>query len=174
MPDRSSVSFDSVNKGILATDIAKLLEQAGNAFDRDLTKARSYIEQARAMLTSTFDSAPSSEGGGLAPWQIKRIETFIKANIEESFRAEDLAAVARLSVSHFSRAFRRSFDQSPHAYILSQRIGYAQTLLLTSREPLSQIAISCGMADQAHFSRLFRKLTGETPSRWRRARLVAA
>jgi AraC-like DNA-binding protein len=174
MPARSSAFHpaDSGHNGILATDVLRLLDEAGNAFDRDLTKARSFIEQARAMLTGTFESPPSADGGGLAPWQVKRIEAFIENNIEESFRAEDLAAVARLSVSHFSRAFRRSFDESPHAYILSRRIGYAQHLLLSTDQPLSQVAICCGMADQAHFSRLFRKLTGETPSRWRRARKI--
>jgi AraC-like DNA-binding protein len=80
-----------------------------------------------------------------------------------------LAAVARLSVSHFSRAFRVSFGQPPHGYVMSRRIEKAKRLIL-SNEPMSlaQVALSCGLSDQAHLSRMFRNLVGESPTAWRR------
>ncbi|THK35807.1 AraC family transcriptional regulator [Ensifer sp. MPMI2T] len=74
----------------------------------------------------------------------------------------------RLSVSHFSRAFRDSFQETPYAYVLRCRVARSKEMMATTNEPLAQIALSCGMADQAHFSRLFRRLTGESPSHWRR------
>ncbi|MGH6858693.1 MAG: helix-turn-helix domain-containing protein [Phyllobacterium sp.] len=43
-----------------------------------------------------------------------------------------------------------------------------QRLMLTSTEPLSQIALLCGLADQAHLSKLFRRMLGQSPSAWRR------
>jgi AraC family transcriptional regulator len=106
--------------------------------------------------------------GGLAPWQMKRVIDYIEANLGSNIRAEDLAGIARLSVSHFSRTFRRSFGETPHSYVMRQRMRRAQDIMLRSEHPLSRIALDCGMCDQAHFSRVFRKLVGTNPWAWRR------
>jgi transcriptional regulator GlxA family with amidase domain len=82
--------------------------------------------------------------------------------------------LANLSRYHFSRAFRQSFEDTPHAYVMRRRIERAQGLMLTSVVPLGQIAVECGLADQAHFTKLFRRLVGESPSVWRRARAACA
>jgi AraC family transcriptional regulator len=84
--------------------------------------------------------------------------------------AGDLAAIARLSTSQFFRAFRKSFDETPHAYITRQRVRRAQVIMRSSQEPLSQIALDCGMTDQSHFTRVFRKVVGINPGMWRRQR----
>ena len=80
----------------------------------------------------------------------------------------DVARVARLSLSHLFRVFHESFGEPPLAYVARQRILRAQTLMLSSRAPLSQIALGCGMYDQTHFTRLFRRIVGVNPSAWRR------
>ena len=77
----------------------------------------------------------------------------------------------RLSPAHFSRAFRTSFGCSPLEYVTRRRMERAQGLMLSTDIPLSQIALDCGFADQAHFSRLFRRVVGESPRVWRRARV---
>jgi AraC family transcriptional regulator len=110
--------------------------------------------------------------GGLAPWQIRRVTTHIEAHLDEIIRNSELAALARLSSFYFCRAFRESFADSPHSYIMRRRVARAQGLMLATNLPLAQIAVSCGIADQAHFNRLFRRLVGETPGTWRRAREV--
>jgi transcriptional regulator GlxA family with amidase domain len=56
---------------------------------------------------------------------------------------------------------------------MRRRVHRAQGLMLTTTESLSQIAVQCGMADQAHFCKLFRRLVGESPNAWRRARRQA-
>jgi AraC-like DNA-binding protein len=89
-------------------------------------------------------------------------------------RVWELAGLAELSLSHFCRAFKSTFGASPHAYVQRRRIEFAQGLMLTTRESLSSIALSCGMCDQAQFTRSFRRVTGETPRSWRRARRGAA
>ena len=106
--------------------------------------------------------------GGLAPWQAKRAAAHIEVNINSNVRVADLAGIVRLSVSHFSRAFRQSFGEPPHAYITRQRMLRAQVIMLSSREPLARIALDCGMSDQAHFTRVFRKTVGVNPGDWRR------
>jgi AraC family transcriptional regulator len=106
--------------------------------------------------------------GGLAPWQAKRVAAYIEANINSNFRATDLAGIVQLSVSYFFRAFRRSFGETPHAYVTRQRMRRAQVIMRSSQMPLSQIALDCGMSDQAHFTRVFRKVVGINPGVWRR------
>jgi len=106
--------------------------------------------------------------GGLAPWQLKRVDDYIEANLGSTIRAADLARIAQQSVSYFSRAFRRSVGYTPHAYVMRQRMRRAQDIMLSSEHPLSRIALECGMSDQAHFSRVFRKLVGTNPWAWRR------
>jgi AraC-like DNA-binding protein len=106
----------------------------------------------------------------LAPWQAHRVVAHIDANLSQNLRLTDLAAIARLSSSYFSRAFKGSFGKAPHAFIIERRIVRAQQEMLAADDPLSQIAIACGFADQAHLSRAFRRLTGRTPHAWRRAR----
>jgi AraC-like DNA-binding protein len=112
--------------------------------------------------------------GGLSLWRMRKACDFIDANLSSTLRISDLASNANLSHAHFTRAFNRSFGESPHAYIVRMRVQRAQTMLLTSVAPLQQIALDCGFSDQSHLSRLFTRLVGETPGAWRRARLPVA
>jgi transcriptional regulator GlxA family with amidase domain len=109
--------------------------------------------------------------GGLAPWQVRKVTSYVDAHLERTIRNEELAALARLNPSHFGRAFRCSFGEPPHEYVIRRRVERAQGLMLSTNASLSAIALDCGLADQAHLSRLFRRVVGETPRAWRRARL---
>jgi AraC family transcriptional regulator len=142
-----NVALDSATACIQAA--AELLQASGNG------KGCRQIESAALR-------------GGLAPWQAKRVAAYIEANINSNFRASDLAGIVHLSVGHFSHAFRRSFGETPHAYVTRQRMRRAQVIMRSSQIPLSQIALECGMSDQAHFTRVFRKVVGINPGVWRR------
>lgn len=111
--------------------------------------------------------------GGLAPWQARRVRDHVEARLGGVVRVEDFAAVAGLSPRYFSRAFKVSFGVTPHAYVTWRRIERAKALMLQTDEGLSQIALACGLADQAHLSRLFRQGVGMSPSVWRRAKRAA-
>jgi AraC-like DNA-binding protein len=116
---------------------------------------------------------PAADGrarGGLSPWKARMLKQHIEQHLEEALRNRELAALVGLSESHFSRAFKDSFGDSPHHYILRRRIDHARQLLLTTDVSLGQIGIDCGLADQAHFCRLFRRFHGESPGAFRRAR----
>jgi AraC family transcriptional regulator len=76
--------------------------------------------------------------------------------------------VAGLSVHHFSRMFSQSTGESPHAYIVRRRIERAHALIRGSDAPLASIATAVGFADHSHFSKHFRRLTGQTPAAARR------
>ena len=108
--------------------------------------------------------------GGLAPRQKRRVIEHIEANLDQPLTCRTLAELVGLSVSYFNRAFKSSFGRSPHSYLMGRRVERAQDLLLATDDPISQIALACGLADQCHLCRLFRKIAGESPAAWRRAR----
>jgi AraC-like DNA-binding protein len=80
-----------------------------------------------------------------------------------------MARECGLSVSHFTRAFRRSFGMSPYRWLLERRIDRAKALLATSGISIADIAIRSGFSDQTTFTRAFGRLVGDSPARWRRA-----
>ena len=152
-----------------------LLRDTLTEIERDRSTARANIALAFALMEAQREPAEAiagdSEGGRLAPWQMRRVMTFIEAKLDEPFTSADLAITVSLSANYFAKAFKRSFRVTPHVYVFARRIERAQELMLTTDEPLSQIAYACGFSDQGHFSRRFRRATGASPLAWRRQRL---
>jgi AraC family transcriptional regulator len=160
--------------GILGGDVlAELIMEASTAFDTDQGKAKRCIERAVELVRGKQPLGASRLGpapvrGGLCGWQVKQVKAYIEANIGGRIPISNLAALARQSMGHFFRTFRASFGESPQAYILRQRILRAEQLIRNSDEPLARIALDCGLCDQAHLSRVFRRIVGVSPSAWRR------
>lgn len=154
--------------------VSKLLADATASLDTDRDAAKACIQRAADLLRSYLISnkkhvrirAPIR--GGLAPWQKQRVASYVAAHLGSSIRAADLANVVALSKGHFFRAFRVSFGEAPLAYVTKQRMRRCQELMLSSGAPLSEIALDCGMCDQAHLTRVFRRFVGVNPGRWRR------
>lgn len=153
---------------------ARLLDAALRMWDEDQTRAKSQIRVAAAMLHGHLDDPPMRgmprRGGvhGLVPWQVRKVRAFIDASLGSKIRLRDCASRTRLSASHFSRAFKATFGMTVLDYIHRRRVERAQQLMLVSEQPLSQIALACGFADQAHYCRVFRALVGVSPNAWRR------
>jgi AraC-like DNA-binding protein len=106
-------------------------------------------------------------------WRFNKIIAYIEGNFSSRIDLHRLADEVGLSRKHLSRMFRRRFGLTLRLYIMSRRMAEAQKLMLMTRDPLCEIALRCGMCDQAHFAHVFRELVGETPSRWREARAAA-
>ena len=125
-----------------------------------------------AHLVKSYGSlplTPRNSQGGLAPWQERRAKEILIANLTANIGLSELASACRLSLSHFSHAFRRTVGLPPHQWLLSQRVDRAKQLLLNTNRPLCEIALDTGFCDQSHFTRIFSKLIGESPAAWRRA-----
>jgi AraC family transcriptional regulator len=154
--------------------LASLLATATVAVDTDRRTAKTCIQRAAALLG--IDLSLGGDGaakrsrlqGGLARWQANLVTSYIEDKLDSSIRVTALAGVVQLSTSHFFRAFRKTFGETPVSYIRQQRIRRAQELMLTSRLPLSQVALECGMCDQPHLCRVFRRIVGVNPNAWRR------
>jgi transcriptional regulator GlxA family with amidase domain len=85
----------------------------------------------------------------------------------------DLVRVVRFAPNRFDRVFKKTFDCTPHQYVMRMRIAHAQRLLLRTDDSLSKIAAACGFGNQSHLSNLFRKMMGQPPGKWRRAQSMS-
>jgi AraC family transcriptional regulator len=157
-----------------STGLEELLREARSFLIDTPTGAERCIERALQLLSDKVhdnhgaDQPSAQIRGGLAPWQIRRLNALVESHLAETIRCTDLAAAVRLSISHFTRMFAYSFGVSPHAYIVERRIAHAKYLIETADTPLCEIALACGFANQSHFSRAFRRVSGQTPNSWRR------
>ncbi len=111
--------------------------------------------------------------GGLAPWQLRRSQTFMLEHISETIPLQTLADLAGVSLAHFSRAFKSSTGQSPYQWLIAARIEKAKAYLLEEPLPIAEISVALGFCDQAHMTRTFLKVVGTTPLAWQRAHLTA-
>ena len=169
----------AVSRDLLAVT-AELIEAACRARDGDGDGTRSHIARAVALLDrhadAGFTQRPNDRGprqiprGGFATWQSRRLAAYVDANLDGKIVIKDLAASLDLSVGHFCRAFKRTFGMPARIWIRHRRIELAQDLMLTTGASLSEIALSCGMSDQSHFTRSFCRIVGEAPSSWRQTR----
>jgi transcriptional regulator GlxA family with amidase domain len=151
-------------------DISKALNEA---LRDDRVNAVRYLQRAETFLKVPAVARRARTGNAgpkLAAWQRRRVLEHIEANLETRVRNKDLADLVDYSECHFIVAFRNSLGTSPHEFLIGRRIERAQQLMLSTAMPLSEIASECGLADQAHLSRLFRRIVGETPAAWRRER----
>jgi AraC-like DNA-binding protein len=110
--------------------------------------------------------------GGLAPWQERRAKELMSASLKEEVPLSRLATECSLSVRHFARAFRQSTGVPPHRWLLKYRVDHAKELLTNRAVSLANIALSCGFADQSHFTRVFTAMIGVSPGAWRRVNRV--
>jgi AraC family transcriptional regulator len=159
------------------TAIPSLIGAAVATFDADRDTSRRYLQRAMALLdvrcgAPGVESARRSDRGGLLVWQLNGVVDYIETHLSDKITAGDLADLVNLSKTQLSRAFKISVGVPPFRYIVRRRLELACTMMRTTRESLAQVAVACGLCDQAHFSRLFRSVIGMTPSAWRRAMLA--
>lgn len=106
--------------------------------------------------------------GGLSPKVLLRAIERLRSDSDADVSLDALASDAGLSRFHFCRAFKESTGLSPHAWLRQHRLEQAMNMLRGSDEPVVSIAAALGYASQTAFAAAFKKLTGETPSHWRR------
>jgi AraC family transcriptional regulator len=160
----------------LRSVMTELCTALRSALDDERGSAEDSLRAATELLQGMGATRAATKGpvrGGLSPWQIRKVTSHVEAHLDSPIKNEDLATIVHLNPSHFGRAFRNSFGEPPHEYVIRRRVERAQGLMLSTNASLGEIALDCGMADQSHLTRLFRRIVGESPRAWRRARISA-
>src|SRR3954451_24036665 len=98
-----------------------------------------------------------------------RAKDLADARYAEPLGVDDLARAAGLSRAHFSREFRRTFGESPHAYLLTRRLERAATLLRTTDNSVAEICLAVGLTSVGSFTTSFRRMFGQSPTEYRAA-----
>jgi len=161
-----------------------LLTQIGIALWRELEQSspagKLYAQTAAQMLAIHLLRHYTSVGGaikeppqglkGLTQQQMRRLTDFIQVHLSQDLSLEVLAQQTGFSSYHFARLFRQTTGESPHHFVLRQRIERAQRLLKETDVPLAHIAVESGFANQSHLTRVFKQQRGFTPRAYRQER----
>ena len=107
--------------------------------------------------------------GGLAAWQQRIVTAYIDEHLTEQIPLATLARLARLSTYYFCRAFKQSFGIPPHRYHIGRRIEQAKVMLAGRNHSVTEIGLKLGFSETSSFTATFRKMTGQTPSRYHRS-----
>jgi AraC family transcriptional regulator len=104
---------------------------------------------------------------GLSPAQKRSIVSYIRANLASNISVTELAGLVQMSPSHFSRAFKASFGETPYRYVMQERTEAAKAMLASTEMTSSQVSSAFGFSSQSHFVKVFRQFAGVTPKQYR-------
>lgn len=115
-------------------------------------------------------NASDSQDGKTAPGWLTRARDYLHQHFDRSIRIKQLADLVGVHPVHLARVFRDRYGLSPGEYLRHVRVDWAKTQMCHTDAPLNQIALQAGFADQSHFTRTFKRHTGQTPGQYRQVR----
>ena len=105
--------------------------------------------------------------GGLGSARLRRIKELVRAKLEFDLSLDEMAQAVGLSTAHFARMFRKSTGETPHQFVLRQRLEHAKAMLRAPDSRVLDVAVSCGFKTQQHFAQAFRDVWGVSPTEYR-------
>jgi AraC family transcriptional regulator len=111
--------------------------------------------------------------GGLGSRRLRRIRELVDAKMEDDLSLDEMAQSVGLSSAHFARMFRKSIGETPHQFVLRQRVERAKGMLRAPAVRILDVAVACGFKTQQHFAQVFRDVCGVSPTEYRRDLVVA-
>jgi AraC family transcriptional regulator len=105
--------------------------------------------------------------GGLGSARLRRIKELVDANMNDDLSLDEMAQSVELSTAHFARMFRKSTGETPHQFVLRQRIERAKVMLREHATRVLDVAVACGFKTQQHFAQVFRDVCGVSPTEYR-------
>ena len=105
--------------------------------------------------------------GGLGSARLRRIKELVHAKLEDDLSLDEMAQSVGLSTAHFARMFRKSTGETPHQFVLRQRIERAKAMLRAPNSRVLDVAVACGFKTQQHFAQVFRDVCRVSPTEYR-------
>ncbi|MBO0799344.1 MAG: helix-turn-helix transcriptional regulator [Blastocatellia bacterium] len=105
--------------------------------------------------------------GGLGSARLRRIKQLVDAKLGDDLSLAEMAQSVGLSSAHFARMFRKSTGETPHQFVLRQRIERAKAMLRAPDGRVLDVAVACGFKTQQHFAQVFRDVCGVSPTKYR-------
>jgi AraC family transcriptional regulator len=105
--------------------------------------------------------------GGLGSARLRRIKELVHAKMENDLSLDEMAQSVGLSTAHFARMFRKSTGETPHQFVLRQRVERAKAMLRAAGARVLDVAVACGFKTQQHFAQVFCDVCGVSPTRYR-------
>src|ERR1700722_2687127 len=124
--------------------LISLLDAAVGQLHDQAHPAQGSLLEAASLLRQQMDPPTASEflgRGRLLAWQARKVRDYIDTHITGPVLVADLCALLQRSEAHFSRSFKRTFGESPHAYLVRRRVELAAQYMLTTDAALSDIAL---------------------------------
>jgi AraC family transcriptional regulator len=105
--------------------------------------------------------------GGLGSARLRRIRELVHAKMGDDLSLDEMAQSVGLSTAHFARMFRKSTGETPHQFVLRQRVERAKAMLRAPGARVLAVAVACGFKTQQHFAKVFCDVCGVSPTRYR-------
>ena len=167
LPNRPQAHPELTYPDPLLSQLMRTLAEEIRDGDVDRLLADSLIAALVMRVAQCFGVPAPARLPALPCPRLRRVLDYIEAHLAQDLTLVDLAGVACLSPSHFSRAFKQAVGAGLHRYTVQRRVERAKDLLRGTDDTLAGIAAATGFADQSHFTAAFRREVGLTPGRFR-------
>jgi len=138
-------------------------------FIREIERSRTVPDVVQVLLRALralSDAAASSRRRGSSAL-VRACEDYVYLHLDEDLRAGTVAAALGVSRAYLSAQFRREVGHSLAEYVHARKVEEARTMLTHTTLSPAEICVRLNFYDQSHFIRIFRRVTGETPQRYR-------
>lgn len=174
--DTSRSRIDGLNCATGHADpvLAHLVHALLPSLERPREACKLFVDQLGATISTHLlrqysgIRLPRNTKSPLSKSHEDRAKAMLRSNIDGDISIGDIAQACGLSRSHFTRSFKETTGLTPYRWLLDQRVAKARELLSRPQISLAEIAALCGFADQSHLTRLFTKVVGTSPGKWRR------
>ena len=150
----------TIDEGVMTTTLAPIASSVGG-----------IGEPTSEMYSAKWAVSARADIGGLPGSRLRRVNEYVRQNLDKALTLAELAGVVHMSPFHFGRLFKRSTGMPPHRFVVRQRIARACACLATPGLPITQISRMVGFRTASHFTTVFRRVTGVTPGGYRRGSL---
>jgi AraC family transcriptional regulator len=153
--------------------VEQLLDQLWQAGFATTPEAKILVDSLAATLIAYLAHRANSHvvptRGGISPRAMKRLSEYVSEHMAGPIGLTELAELCGLSAYHFCRAFKRTTGVTPHMWLTERRMERAKALISIHPDlQLGDVALSVGYSNQAAFATAFKRVTGHTPTQWRR------